>query len=356
MTSPADQILRESLRGVLASATDHDSVAGHDSVAAALADQGWPDVVAAEGDLAWQLLFEEFAAGLSSAHPLDLLLEPVFAVDGRVTRLIYATERTEAQRALDARLGRSPLPRGVTRSGAQRADRYVLLVARCGGGFAAAEVDAGQVSLEPVQGMDPDFRLRMASLHASPDPVAVGTWIIRALALQSWALHALSERMLAIATEHVTVRRQFGRPVGSFQAVKHMLADCAVELESERAVLTYASQAQELVAVTAAKAMAGRTSLLVGQAARQSTGAMGFSSEFPLHRYLRRARSYDLMLGSWELHTRNLGQLVLDRSALPRLGSALARPPWLPISRICGRRWTAGCCPAARCASTGTRA
>ena len=321
MTTDADQVLRESLRGVLASAADHDSIA------AALADQGWYDIAAADGDPAWQVLFEECAAALSPAHPLDLLLEPVLAGDGQVTRLIYATERTAAQQAMDARLGREPYPRGVTRASRHGADRYVVLTARSGGCVTAAETDAGRVSLEPVQGLDPDLRLRVAQLHASPEAIAgddLAAWINRAQVLHSWGLHALSVRMLAIAIEHVSVRHQFGRPVGSFQAVKHLLADCAVELESERAVLAYASQSQEQepVAVTAARALAGRTSLLVGRAARQATGAMGFSWEFPLHRYIRRAHSYDLMLGPWELHTRHLGQLILDRSAVPRLGEA----------------------------------
>jgi hypothetical protein len=310
-------LLRDSLRGVLASAADHDSIA------AALQDQGWYDIASADGDPAWQVLFEECAVALSPAYPLDLLLEPVLAVDGLVTRLVYATERTAAQQALDARLGREPYPRGVTRASRHDAGRYVVLTARPDGGVTAAQAAPGHVTLEPVQGLDPDFRLRVAQLHAHPGPIGdLRDWISRAQALQSWALHALSGRMLALATEHVSVRHQFGRPVGSFQAVQHMLADCAAELEAERAVLTYASESQDPVAVTAARALAGRTSLLVGRAARQSTGATGFSWEFPLHRYIRRARSYDLMLGPWELHTRQLGRLLLDRSAAPRLGQA----------------------------------
>jgi Acyl-CoA dehydrogenase, C-terminal domain len=331
MTAPADPVLRDSLKSVLAQADDHDSIA------AALADQGWYDIAAADGDPAWQVLFEECAITLSPAHPLDLLLEPVLGRDARVTHLIYATERTAAQQAMDARLGREPYPRGITRASRHVADRYVVLTARSRGCVTAAEADADQVSLEPVQGLDPDLRLRLAQLHTSPQTIAEGGLAAefnRAQVLQSWALHALSERMLAIAIEHVRVRHQFGRPVGSFQAVKHLLADCAVELESLRAVLAYASQSPEPelepdpkpepdpVAVTAARAMAGRTSLLIGQAARQVTGAMGFSWEFPLHRYIRRAHSYDLMLGPCELHTRHLGQLILDLSAAPRLGEA----------------------------------
>jgi acyl-CoA dehydrogenase-like protein len=319
----ADQVLRDSLKSVLAQADDHDSIA------AALADQGWYDIAAADGDPAWQVLFEECAVALSPAHPLDLLLEPVLAAGGRVTHLIYATERTPAQQALDARRGREPYPRGVTRASRHDPDRYVVLTARPGGCVTAAEADAAHVTLDPAHGLDPDLQLHLAQLHTSPEPIASGdltAWINRAQVLQSWALHALSQRMLAIAIEHVSVRHQFGRPVGSFQAVKHLLADCAVELESQRAVLAYATQSPDPdpdpVAVTAARALVGRTSLLVGQAARQVTGAMGFSWEFPLHRYIRRAHSYDLMLGPWELHTRRLGHLILDRSAVPRLGEA----------------------------------
>jgi alkylation response protein AidB-like acyl-CoA dehydrogenase len=87
-------------------------------------------------------------------------------------------------------------------------------------------------------------------------------------------------------------------------------------------VLAYASETADPVAVTAARALAGRTSHLVGRAAQQVTGAMGFSAEFPLHRYVRRAHSFDLMLGPWQVHTRNLGQLALSLPAVPRLGEA----------------------------------
>ena len=322
MTAADDQVLRDSLKSVLAQAADHDSIA------AALTDQGWYDIAAADGDLAWQALFEECAVTLSPAHPLDLLLEPLLTTDGRLTHLIYATERTAAQQTLDARRGREPYPRGVTRASSHDADRYVILTTRPTGCVTAAEAAASHVTLEPAHGLDPDLQLQVAQLDTSPEPIASGDdlapCINRALVLQSWALHALSERMLAIAIEHVSVRHQFGRPVGSFQAVKHLLADCAVELESQRAVPAYASQSpdQDPVAVIAARALAGRTSFLVGQTARQVTGAMGFSWEFPLHRYIRRAHSYDLMLGPWDLHTRRLGQLILDRSAVPRLGQA----------------------------------
>jgi alkylation response protein AidB-like acyl-CoA dehydrogenase len=87
-------------------------------------------------------------------------------------------------------------------------------------------------------------------------------------------------------------------------------------------VATYASESLDPIAVIAARALAGRTSLIIARAAQQATGAMGFSWEFPLHPYIRRAHSYDLMLGPWQLHARRLGQLILGRSAVPRLGEA----------------------------------
>ena len=276
------ELLRDSVRSVLAAGGDHDSVR------AALEEQGWAELVSAEGDAAWRVLFEEAATSLSPVHPLELLFG---------CPLIYA------------RVAR-----------ASGAARYVVLSDRSVEGT----LEAGEVSLEPAGGIDPDWGLRTARRHASPrpfpdlDPGLIG----RAQVLNSCALLALSERMLAIAVDHVTTRHQFGRPVGSFQAVKHLLADCAVELESVRAVLAYASETVDPVAVTAARALAGRTSHVVGRAAQQVTGAMGFSWEFPLHRYIRRAHSCDLMLGPWQAHTRSLGELVLSLPAVPLPGGA----------------------------------
>jgi len=327
MTAPADQLLRDSVRAVLAAGTDHDSIS------AALDEQGWAGVVSAEGDPAWQILFEEVAVALAPVHPLDLLLGPALASAGPAVRLIHATDRTGAQRAADSRSARPPYPRGVVRASGQQAGQYVVLTVRADGavaegGVTAGIADASEVSLEPAGGLDPDLGLQAAQLHAVPRPLpgaddaALAALVSRAQLLQSCALRALSERMLAIAVEHVTSRHQFGRPVGAFQAVKHLLADCAVELESLRAVLAYASETADPVAVTAARALAGRTSHLVGRSAQQVTGAMGFSAEFPLHRYVRRAHSFDLMLGPWQVHTRNLGQLALSLPAVPRLGGA----------------------------------
>jgi hypothetical protein len=322
MTVDGDQLVRDSLRGVLATADDHESIG------AALREQGWAEVTAADGDPAWRVLFEEFAVGLSSACPLDLFLEPILPADGTAAQLIYASGRTGPQQALDARRGRPPYPRGIVRDRGHKPGQYVVVTVTESGHATAAAVGAGDVSLEPVQGLDPDAQLQLAQLHAAPRPisppsgVAVPALIDRAQVLQSWALRALSQRMLDIAIEYVTIRHQFGRPVGSFQAIKHLLADCAVELESLRAVLAYASDTLDPVAVTAARALAGRTSVTVGRVAQQCTGAMGFSAEFSLHHFVRRAHTYDLMLGPWRRHSDRLGQLILAQSAVPRVGEA----------------------------------
>jgi hypothetical protein len=322
-----DQILRDSVRAVLAAGTDHESVS------AALDEQGWAGIASAEGDPAWQILFEEAAVGLSGVHPLELLLGPALASVGAPTRLVYATSRTPAQQAADVRSGRPPYPRGVVRAGGQQAGQYVVLTVRAdgeltGGGVTTGVADASDISLDPGGGLDPDLGLQGVQLHAVPQPLPgpdhaeLSALISRAQILQSYSLRALSDRMLAIAIEHVNSRHQFGRPVGSFQAVKHLLADCAVELESLRTVLAYASETADPVAVIAARALAGRASHLVGRSAQQVTGAMGFSAEFPLHRYVRRAHSFDLLLGPWPVHARTLGQLALSSAAVPRLGEA----------------------------------
>ena len=112
MTADGDRLLRDSLRGVLTAADNHESIG------TALSEQGWAEVAAAEGDPAWRGLFEEFAVALSAACPLDLFLEPVVRADGTVTQLIYATGRTGPQRAIDSRRGRPPYARGIVRDDA----------------------------------------------------------------------------------------------------------------------------------------------------------------------------------------------------------------------------------------------
>ncbi len=109
-------------------------------------------------------------------------------------------------------------------------------------------------------------------------------------------LLGLGARMLDLTVEYVKVRRQFGQAVGSFQAVKHQLADALVALELARPLVYHAAYAlarhevasERAVAVAMAKAAASDAAERAGRAALQCHGAIGYSFEHDLHLYLKR--------------------------------------------------------------------
>ena len=121
-----------------------------------------------------------------------------------------------------------------------------------------------------------------------------------------------SEHCLRVTVEYLKTRRQFGRPIGSFQALKHRCADLAVALEAARSAVRAAvwtaahpespetrepgSSLQALAPLAAL--VASRTFLLIAAEMIQLHGGIGFTWEHEAHWYFKRAKSTQLLLGS----------------------------------------------------------
>jgi len=109
-------------------------------------------------------------------------------------------------------------------------------------------------------------------------------------------LVGLGHGMLAMTVDYVKERKQFGVPVGSFQAVKHQLADCLKELAFARPVVWRAAATRDPIHISMAKAMASDAASFVARRALQCHGAIGYTVEYDLHRYLKQtwvlARAY----------------------------------------------------------------
>jgi alkylation response protein AidB-like acyl-CoA dehydrogenase len=112
-----------------------------------------------------------------------------------------------------------------------------------------------------------------------------------------------AERVLEMTVEHVKTRRQFGQPIGAFQAVQHACADMMVAVECAKAATTYAAWAvaeradDAAVAAATAKATAGDAYRQVTAKAIQLHGGIGFTWEHDLHVYYKRAMSTELTFG-----------------------------------------------------------
>ena len=113
--------------------------------------------------------------------------------------------------------------------------------------------------------------------------------------------------MLELARTHALERMQFGRPIGTFQAVRHRLAESLVAVEAAAALLDAAWEDPSPVTAAMAKAFAGRSARTVARHCQQVLAGIGFTTEHPLHLSVRRTIVLDQLLGAGSLLTRQLG-------------------------------------------------
>ena len=201
---------------------------------------------------------------------------------------------------------KTPVPDGAT------AD-LVLVAARTGDELGLFAVEAGAPGLAgtALGTLDPTRRLARLELSGTPArrlvcEDAAGA-LAQALDLAALALAAEQlgglQRCLDMSVDYAKVRYQFGRPIGSFQAIKHLCADMHVAMELSRSAVRYAAWAadeapDELpVAAALARAACSEAFFRVAADTIQVHGGIGFTWEHDAHLYYRRAKSSELLLG-----------------------------------------------------------
>ena len=135
----------------------------------------------------------------------------------------------------------------------------------------------------------------------------------------AWWLVGSSRAMLSLARRHALDRTQFGRPVASFQAIRHRLAETLVAIEGAEATLLAAAAEPDDLAFLLAKAAAGQAALTAARHCQQVLGGIGFTAEHQLHRHVKRALVLDGLLGSTRELTREAGLMLRGRGFAPRL-------------------------------------
>jgi alkylation response protein AidB-like acyl-CoA dehydrogenase len=138
--------------------------------------------------------------------------------------------------------------------------------------------------------------------------VGAGLLASEQVGVARWAMEA--------TVAYLKERRQFGRIVGGFQALKHRLADLSAEVEQADAAARYAAATiaaddpDQAVAVAVAQSYCADVAVRAVQEAVQLHGGIGMTWEHPAHLRLKRAKADQLLLGSPEAHRRALGELV----------------------------------------------
>jgi alkylation response protein AidB-like acyl-CoA dehydrogenase len=203
----------------------------------------------------------------------------------------------------------------------------VLTVARTddGIGVFCVDGDAPGLTRAPLPTLDPtrrQARLEYNDVPATRLRTHGDGWDLVAEVLDRAAVALAAEqvgvasRALDMAVEYAKVRHQFGRPIGSFQAVKHLLSDVLMEVESARAAALYALLTAEnedpgLPAVASlAKAFCSDACLQATAQNIQVHGGIGFTWEHPAHLYLKRAKTSQLLFGDPAHHRELLAQRI----------------------------------------------
>jgi hypothetical protein len=283
---------------------------------AALVDLGWHDALAADPRAAVSTLFTCQGSANARSTALDQLLLGALGVDAGAMVLPPLGATTPPGRLAGDRC----TIRGLGTS-ALRSDGLAAIAADDGDGAPVlVVVPVAQLAPRAVDGLDPalglveviaDLRVSDVGTAARWGPaVALGQ---RALAHE---LVGAARAMLALARDHALARVQFGRPIASFQAVRHRLADCLVAIEAADALLAASWDDPSPVNAATVKAFAGRSGRAVARHCQQVLAGIGFTSEHPFHRHLRRTVVLDQLLGGTSL-TRRLGEDVLRTRRLP---------------------------------------
>jgi len=201
---------------------------------------------------------------------------------------------------------------------------FIVVIAR--NGVFAVDAKAPGLRVEPMKGMDLTRKIYSVEFAATPAERLGGTENLgHALALATAALAAEMaggmQRALETTVAYAKTRKQFGKPIGIYQAVQHQCADMYLETESSRSAAYYAAWTLEentsdaLAAVSIAKMYASDAARTVGNRGIQVHGGMGFTWENDLHLYYRRAKASETMLGDATFHRERIARLVIDRAA-----------------------------------------
>ena len=203
----------------------------------------------------------------------------------------------------------------------------IIVAAKTDAGLSlfAVEGNASGLTRTPLSTMDQTRKQARLEFSGTPARL-IGTdggaeaGLLKTLDLAAVALAAEqvggAQKCLDMSVEYAKVRVQFGRPIGSFQAIKHKCADMLLEVESAKSAAYYAGWAaaddSEELPVVASLAKAYCSDAYFHAAAEniQIHGGIGFTWEHPAHLYFKRAKSSELLLGDPTYHRELLAQRI----------------------------------------------
>jgi alkylation response protein AidB-like acyl-CoA dehydrogenase len=198
---------------------------------------------------------------------------------------------------------------------------FILVVAK--DGVYVVNAKAAGMTITPMAGMDMTRKIYAIKFNDTPaeqigDPANLSKALDIATAALVGEMVGGMQHTLDITVEYAKMRKQFGKPIGMFQAVQHHCADMYLETESSRSAAYYAAWALEentpeaSVAVSIAKVYASDAGRTVGNRGIQVHGGMGFTWENDVHLFYRRAKASETAFGDSTFHRERIARQVID--------------------------------------------
>lgn len=288
-----------------------------------------PALVAASASPTRDALLAELVEGRRTAafvvpdhagtfHPESVTITATAAGDG--VNLTGSAERVVDAGAADVLLVAANGPDGVALytvegTATERTDLVTLDLTR-----PQASVQFSGAAAQLVAGADEADRVITHALHVGATLLAVEQVGIAA-------------HLLDLAVDYAKARLQFGRPIGSFQAVKHRLSDMLVDAEHARSTAYHAAWAltdgsdDAALAASIAQSTCSAASARIAADTIQVLGGIGFTWEHQTHLYFKRATADAALLGSAEQHRDRVAAMVLDTASTERMPRVAAGSP-----------------------------
>jgi hypothetical protein len=299
--------------------------AAREGAAAAVDDElaalGWLEMLATEPRAAVEVVFTALGATGCTAGALDDVVAAAIGLEPRPGLALVlppfggwdcpARRKGDAVRGSGLATARAP------------AAADLLVVCECGGAVEQLVLASGRARVAAVGGIDPHLGLHTVSIdtaEVSAVPAEPGVWDAAIAAARRALAHQIAgacRTMLDQARSHAVERVQFGRPIAHFQAVRHRLADTLVAIEALEATLVAAWDEPGAMTAALAKASAGQTARTVGAHCQQVLAGIGFTTDHPFHRFLKRTMALEGLFGHADDIVLDLGRALVAERHVP---------------------------------------
>jgi hypothetical protein len=315
------KLLNETLLGLAASERDG-------LLTTALDAFGWRDVLAAHPEAAVSALFDaQGRTGTWSAALHDVLAADVETLG--ITSPVSVVLPRPGSSCPGARNDGGVTVDGILLGPRDETAVLVVVLGSVRRQRLVVAVEPDDLQIERRQGLDPGLGVYAVSgttgrmtVLAKGDGAEVWWEATQArgrLALCQQMVAALSV-MIEQARSHVSERAQFGRLVGTFQAVRHKLVEAHVAMTAADCATATAWESDDLpLAAATAKVVTSKAVAVTAANTQQLLAGVGFTAEHPLHRFMKRAVVLERMLGSGAELAPEVGRRLVDRGEAPRL-------------------------------------